>query len=247
MKIVIYTVTERGRRLAEIIKDGLPSYNCFFTEIADEVFDNCDAIIYVCAVGIAVRKIAPFIKSKLTDPAVIVCDDAGKFVVSLLSGHLGGANALTEEVAAILGAVPVITTASEVNNLPKEPRNIVVGIGCRRGADADSIERAVTITLYNQEISIKRVCAIATVDTKRDEAGLLEFSQLYDLPLVFYTADELKNACGEFAGSDFVNETVGVDNVCERAAALCGGTDELVIKKTVKDGVTVAASLTRSV
>lgn len=80
-------------------------------------FDQVDGLIYIGAAGIAVRAIAPNLKDKLTDPAVLVIDEAGKHVISLLSGHVGGANELTETVAAILGAQPVITTASDVRQI----------------------------------------------------------------------------------------------------------------------------------
>lgn len=83
-----------------------------------EIFEQTDAIIMVCAVGIAVRMIAPLLEDKRKDPAVIAVDDAGRFAVSILSGHIGGANDLTRIVAAILDAMPVITTATDVNGIP---------------------------------------------------------------------------------------------------------------------------------
>ena len=66
------------------------------------------------SIGIVVRIIAPLIRSKLEDPAIVVVDDRGKHVISLLSGHIGGANVLTLDIAEIIGANPVITTATDV-------------------------------------------------------------------------------------------------------------------------------------
>ena len=80
-------------------------------------FAEADALIFCCAAGIAVRGIAPHVRSKKTDPAVIVVDETARFVVSLLSGHIGGANELAADLAADLGATPVITTATDLNGL----------------------------------------------------------------------------------------------------------------------------------
>lgn len=80
-----------------------------------EAFRSSSALVFVGACGIAVRTIAPFLASKTSDPAVLVADERGKHVISLLSGHLGGANELTRQLAAAIGADPVITTASDVN------------------------------------------------------------------------------------------------------------------------------------
>lgn len=78
-------------------------------------FQEADAIVFIGACGIAVRSIAPFVKSKKTDPAVLVIDECGKFVISLLSGHLGGANELALQAGGILGAQPVVTTATDLH------------------------------------------------------------------------------------------------------------------------------------
>jgi cobalt-precorrin 5A hydrolase len=80
------------------------------------LFYEYDAIIAVMASGILIRSIAPLIESKTTDPAVLNIDDNGKFVISTLSGHLGGANELTNKIAELIDATPVITTSTDVNN-----------------------------------------------------------------------------------------------------------------------------------
>ena len=80
-------------------------------------FAEADALVFVGACGIAVRGIAPFVKDKRTDPAVVVTDEQGNYVISLLSGHIGGANELAVKVAEMTGGVPVVTTATDVNGL----------------------------------------------------------------------------------------------------------------------------------
>ncbi len=82
-----------------------------------EIFNLYEGHIFIMATGIAVRMIAPLIRNKTTDPGVVVVDDKGKYAISLISGHLGGANALTQRVADIIGALPVITTATDVNEV----------------------------------------------------------------------------------------------------------------------------------
>ena len=84
---------------------------------AEKAFAEADALLFCCASGIAVRAIAPHVRDKRTDPAVLVLDEGGTFVIPLLSGHLGGANALAEDLARKLGATPVLTTATDVNGL----------------------------------------------------------------------------------------------------------------------------------
>ena len=221
------------------------SFESFFSvhELTAQLFNHVDALVFISACGIAVRAIAPLVRSKLTDPAVVVCDETGLFSVSLLSGHAGGANLLAEKIAGATGATPVITTASDVHAAfdgTPQPKNLVLGVGYRRGLSAEAIERAITIMLWDQKIPLARVCEVATIDIKQNDEGLLGFVKAHSLSLRFYSAEELAAASGQFSSSDRVLQAVGVDNVCERSAVLCGEKGQLISPKTVRDGVTVA-------
>lgn len=102
-------------------RGGLPEPTISFenlSELVTSIFNEYDGLIFIMATGIVVRVVAPLIKDKRSDPAVVVMDDAGIHAISLLAGHIGGANELTERVAAVVGARPVITTATDVANLP---------------------------------------------------------------------------------------------------------------------------------
>jgi len=98
----------------QLCSDRISSFDGNLRELFAKLFDEYDAIIAVMAVGIVVRSIAPFITNKKTDPAVVVIDDLGKYAVSLLSGHIRGANRLAKIVAREIGAIPVVTTATEL-------------------------------------------------------------------------------------------------------------------------------------
>ena len=330
MKAAIISLTENGRKLsAEIAENAgfLNSERCCFHSHSDGksksfeslsglvsgIFNEYNALVFVCACGIAVRAIAPHLRSKTSDPAVIVIDDCGRFVIPVLSGHIGGANELARRLAELLGAQAVITTATDTGghfspdsfaaangliitdmsaakaiaaavlygekvgfaseyayiNMPEElaagtdcrtgiyvgcedknpfpvtlklvPRNVVVGIGCKRGTACEAIENAVISALETPGIALERVCSAATIDLKADEAGLLEFCEKHGLKLTAYSAQELMGTAGEFTKSDFVKSVTGVDNVCERSAVRCSG-GRLILGKTAADGVTVAAA-----
>lgn len=131
MNIAVISLTENGRlqsaRISEkLSKEYTTKRYCFYkhtdtasesfdsvTALTDSIFEKYDALVFVSACGIAVRAIAPHIKSKASDPAVIVTDECGNFVIPVLSGHLGKANALAEKIASQISSVPVITTATD--------------------------------------------------------------------------------------------------------------------------------------
>ena len=122
--IGIVAFTARGYNLAEKIAESLKntcSVDVFekekesAREYLEESFNKKDTFLFICAAGIAVRLIAPLIKSKDQDPAVVVMDEFGRFSIPLLSGHLGGANEAAAEFAKITEAELVLTTATDIN------------------------------------------------------------------------------------------------------------------------------------
>jgi cobalamin biosynthesis protein CbiG len=117
--VVLY-VTDSGHSLADRIGSYLTGSKVlrFDAALVNKLWAEHKAFIFVMAAGIAVRTIAPLLKDKKTDPSVVVLDEKGRFAISLAGGHLGGANGLAEELASHLGAEAVITTASDINNLP---------------------------------------------------------------------------------------------------------------------------------
>jgi len=132
-KTSVLAITKNGVKIGENLKKTFPYWNIFApskfsngkneiiwyseptAEKIVELFKNSNALICLFSLGAVIRLIAPHLKDKKTDPAVIVIDDKTKFVISVLSGHIGGANKLTQEIAEKLQALPVITTAADVN------------------------------------------------------------------------------------------------------------------------------------
>lgn len=137
-RIGIWAITSGGYALALKIQDRISDSVVFvsstsvsspvsgrdihiFSSLGKRIrqeFNRFKGHVFIFSTGIAVRLICPMLKSKLTDPAVVVMDDNGQYVISLVSGHIGGANELAVQTAGAVDAVPVITTATDVNNLP---------------------------------------------------------------------------------------------------------------------------------
>lgn len=328
------------------------------TEYIGKVFDLVDRILFISACGIAVRAIAPYIEHKSKDPAVLVMDETGRYCISLLSGHAGGANEYAEYIGELIGATPVITTATDnegrfavdefarknelvIGNwkLAKEvsvriledenvyfcsdlpvagilpegliaitpeelygismekiavhvtneneveeisekygddlqilklvPKNIVVGIGCKKNTSASKIRKAIESCMDEYGLDMKSIYALASIDLKKEEEGILTFCEENEVEFVTYSADELDDLEGEFSESEFVENITGVSNVCERCAVMLAKrseqeeidaedklydddeeTDEisaktgipecLICQKKVYDGVTIA-------
>ena len=316
MKATLFCFSDSGAAIADKLCQllGLEK-DCIHKHIHDKMgtlFSENEALIFIGACGIAVRAVAPYIKSKTTDPAVIVIDDQGRYVIPILSGHIGGANELAKKLASFIGAAAVITTATDgagkfscdawaarnncaissmeaakkvsaailKNDVPicsdyklpaslpqglergEEgelgiyvgihdkspfkttlqliPRTLTLGIGCRKGTSEEHLLSVVKKALSDNNLDIRAVERIASIDIKKEEEGLLSLAKELCAGITFYTADELNSAEGDFVESAFVKNTVGTDNVCERSAVLAGG--NLIVKKNALDGVTIAVS-----
>ena len=298
-------------------------------ELIGWLFNECKSMALIMASGIAVRAIAPYLKDKKSDPAVVVLDEGGENVISLLSGHLGGANALAQEIAALLGSHPVVTTASDVSHslspdnlavrygwrtepggdltgltaalvngepvgiyqdsgetdwqatlfgnitmyssidtLNKgkvtarmvvtnrdvemepstpatifHPRNLIVGLGCNRGTSAIEIEKAVTEVFIQHGLSPLSIAALASVDLKKDEQGLLKYSKEHDIPLRFFPAGRLAEVSVPSAPSEHALAYAGTPSVAEAAALSASGAATPLVEKQAVDGqVTVAVA-----
>jgi cobalt-precorrin 5A hydrolase len=208
-----------------------------FARIADltaALFPLCRGLIYAAPAGVVVRAIAPLVRSKFADPAVVVVDAGGRWAVSLLAGHEGGANALAIRVANIIGAEPVITTTTEAL------KNVIIGIGCRRGTKADRIVASIRAALAEAEVTLDEVRLIASAAIKADEAGLLEAAEALDLPIRFLPAEEIRACSRDFSHSDFVERKVNLPAVAEPAALLAGRRTRLICRKKAYGGITIA-------
>ncbi len=326
MNAVIFAFTESGISTARRVRETIGGRIVAPTRLAGGDVEGCegalsdfvggafdsDALVFVSAAGIALRAVAPHVASKRSDPAVLCLDERARFVIPLLSGHIGGANRLARTLAQALGATPVVTTATDVNGrfavdawaaergffisdmalakavsaailtrdipicadvafddkLPAGlirgesgplgvcvstqdrhpfdetlllvPRALAVGVGCKRGASAETISALIDRVFKAHGLRIEAVARVATIDVKRGEPGLISLCAARRWPTAFYGAEQLAAVPGAFEESEFVREVVGVGNVCERAALAGGG--RLIAPKTVRDGVTVAVA-----
>lgn len=150
MKIACLSFTSNGEDIAKNLKEKLEydvdiykksELKVNLHENVEKIFKSYDGIVFISSTGIAVRLIAQYLEGKTKDPAVVVVDDLSRFSISLLSGHIGGANFLAEEISAAIGAMPVVTTASDSRGI-----EAVDMFAKRNGLIIESMEAAKNIT-----------------------------------------------------------------------------------------------------
>lgn len=322
MRLAFTAFTKTGKELALSLSAALTAQGhactlafpgedgCALAPWTAARFADSDGLIFVGAAGIAVRAIAPHIRDKFTDPAVVSVDELGKIAVPLLSGHVGGANDLARQIAALTVGTAAVSTATDLHGLfavdqwarernmtltdralakavsaallagqpvafasdlghpcpdglttapadlgvwvtfrttpapfPRTlrlvPKCLILGIGCRKGMGEAAIAAAADRAMTG--LDPWALAGVSTIDLKTDEPGLLAFCRSRNLPLTAYSAAELAAVPGDFTPSPFVQSVTGVDNVCERAAALTGG--KIIVPKQCEQGVTIAVAL----
>ena len=125
--------------------------------------------------------------------------------------------------------------------LTLKPKEYVLGMGCKKGKEEEKIRKFISKVLDREGIFKEQICALSSVEQKAEERGFLDWSRKERIPFVTYSAEELNQVEGSFTGSDFVKRTIGVDNVCERAALrACENGGTLIVKKEAEDGMTLA-------
>ncbi len=220
---LVVSLTPLGARLAERIRQaagGLPDH---FGElhyrhrplplrsVLQQAFGEGHCLVLIMATGIAVRMLAPLLQDKRRDPPVLVLDQQGEFVVPLLAGHEGGADRKARELAALLGARPVITGAGRYF--------YVLGVGCERGCGARELYDLCRRCFAEEGLDWQALRALATLDRKCTEPALLALSRVLRVPLRGYAPAQLRRVEDRLSvRSDAVFRAVGCYGVAEAAA-----------------------------
>ena len=228
--IRIFSLTDKAFLLAEKIQAGLKKQRQSsellhkpkaFSKLVQDAFVKGDRLIMICAMGIAVRVLAPVLKNKHQDPAVLVLDEQGQFVIPLLSGHEGGANQWAQDLSSILKAQLVLTTAAHYLNPV-----YTVGMGCERHCSQAELASLLKACLNQADLKADEIYSVNSIAIKSDEQGLIDLSA--DLQRPFYTWDvpTLRGVESQLSQrSDYVFKVVGVYGVAE-SAALIGAQQE---------------------
>ena len=338
--IALWALTPGGARLASRLAQEWPAASLHLSKRmagphpGAQCFDKLGSALAACftdyrahvffmATGIVVRSIAPHLDHKTRDPAVVVVDDRANWAISLVSGHLGGANRLAAEVADCLGAQAVVTTATDVNARPAidlvvqelghsienpaaikavnmalltdvqiyghdpydlvrprlpqvasvpmqdeaqrpafgstpgifvgdqvmelppqvlvvRPRTLVAGMGCNRNTAKAELRELLETALAAHALSPLSLAAIASVDLKADEAGLIELAHDMGLPLVCHARADLAKITHPPSPSAVVQKHIGVPSVCEAAALTSAPRGALIVPKMKTPNATVA-------
>lgn len=223
--IRIFALTDAGARLGERLKALMLAKDAHtpvsfelkpqpFASKVQAAFSQSERLILICATGIAMRTLAPVLVDKYRDPAVLVLDEQGQFVIPLLSGHEGGANEWGRQVSELLHAQLAVTTAQ-----PYLQPVYTLGMGCERGCSEAHLLEFLNQCLSNQGLTIKDIVSINSIDVKADEVGLIALAkslgksfQTYSAAVLAAVNDQLINP------SQYVYDTVGVYGVAESAA-----------------------------
>ena len=357
--IAIVCITENGKKLALNIQSLISNSHVYVVSnkqnklqiecetkniflvkeklsvLTKKLFKEYQYILFIMATGIVVRVIAPYIVSKFNDPAIMVTDEKGKNVISLLSGHMGGANEMTNFISNLINANPVITTATDVNKksaldlIAKEldahiddfrdnvkdvnsmlvnnqevgiyidgkydvdtrgfkileslenieniekivvitnkkdflnnyinehkrldidkrhleekiikviPKDLVIGIGCRRNTDSELLKESLYDLLEKYNIDIKSIKEIGSIDIKHDEKAIIDLSKSLSIPFKTISANEISKVDYLFEKSEFVKKNVGVYCVSEPVAYILSK-GNLIIEKHKYKGITIS-------
>lgn len=235
-----------GARLQKQISGSQLNYKPQpFGQKVQQAFQAGDRLIFICATGIVVRTLAPVLSDKYNDPPVLVLDENGRYIIPLLSGHEGGANQWALEIAGMLGAQTVISTANTYVNPV-----YTVGMGCARGCPGEDLQQLLMQCLQQADLTKTQIHSINSIEIKADEDGLLELANLWQIPYRTYSVEDLRLVQDKLRNkSDYVYQTVGVYAVAESAALyaaqiLGGNAAELVIAKQKSARATCAIART---
>lgn len=247
VSFVIYSLTEAGARLAGRLATRFPQARhqhrpAGFVHTAQQAFARGEAQVFICATGIVVRALAPVLTDKRRDPAVVVLDEAGRFVIPLLSNHEGGAAVLAAQIATALDATLVSTSASDYS-----APVYCLGLGSDRGCPLASVQSLYTDAIHRLP-GPPAIAAMASIDLKQDEPCMRQLAEHLQIPFHCYPAGVLRQVEHQLSSrSDIVFREVGCYGVAEAAAlvaasALTGQTAELVLTKQKNARATLAVA-----
>ncbi|MCA1926961.1 MAG: cobalamin biosynthesis protein [Calditerrivibrio sp.] len=191
-------------------------------DIFKYVVENKIDTVAFMASGIAVREI--FAVSKYTDAAIVLVDNMGRYAISLMSGHEGGANFLAYNVASIIKAEPIVTTFTEVS------KKYILGLGCRKGVKSETMAHGIRSFLEENSIEINRIRHISSCSVKIKEKGIWELERLLNIPIYFVPEERIKLPHYRF------NETTAkkyfdIPSVAEASALLSSKNGRIAIPK----------------